>query len=43
MIEKEYFEKIRPILDCYDRIREILGEIQIGIPQICVVGYQSSG
>ena len=43
MIENQYKKLIRPILDCYDKIRELLTDINIGIPKICVVGDQSSG
>ncbi len=42
-MEKNYKETIRPILDTYDDIREILRTEKIELPNIVVVGDQSSG
>ena len=42
-MEKEYVKNIKPILDCYDKIREILTNEKIELPKIVVVGDQSSG
>ena len=38
-----YTESIRPILDCFDRIRVHLLETGVKIPCICSVGCQSAG
>ena len=39
----QYKETIRPILDCFDRIRHHLVEAGVVIPRICSIGSQSSG
>ena len=38
-----YTESIRPILDCFDKIRVHLLETGVKIPCICSVGCQSAG
>ena len=43
MIEAKYSNNIRPILDKFDKIREILKDTKIDIPKIVAVGDQSSG
>jgi GTPase SAR1 family protein len=42
-MEKEYEKSIKPILDTFDNIREILRFENIELPKIVVVGDQSSG
>ncbi len=42
-MEREYEKNIKPILDTFDRIREILRFDKIELPKIVVVGDQSSG
>jgi GTP-binding protein EngB required for normal cell division len=42
-MEKEYEKNIKPILDTFDSIREILRFEAIELPKIVVVGDQSSG
>ena len=37
------YHKIRPIIDCFDKMREILRNEDIDMPKIVVVGDQSSG
>ena len=43
MIEAKYKDNIRPILDKFDKIRDILKDTKIDIPKIVAVGDQSSG
>ena len=43
MLEAKYRNNIRPILDKFDKIREILKDTKIDIPKIVAVGDQSSG
>ncbi len=43
MIEGEYDKSIRPILDAFDKIREVLRFEKIELPKIVVVGDQSAG
>lgn len=42
-MEMEYEKNIKPILDAFDKIREILRFEKIELPKIVVVGDQSSG
>lgn len=42
-MQEDYNKKIRPLLDAYDRISEILRNEPIPMPKIVVVGDQSSG
>ena len=42
-MEEKYRESIRPILDCFDKIRTHLLESGVEIPCICSVGCQSAG
>ena len=42
-MEIEYQRNIKPILDTFDKIREILRFEKIELPKIVVVGDQSSG
>lgn len=42
-MEREYDKSIRPILDTFDKIREILRFEKIELPKIVVVGDQSAG
>jgi len=42
-MEVEYDKSIRPILDTFDKIREILRFEKIELPKIVVVGDQSAG
>ena len=42
-MNRQYEQSIRPILDCYDKIRVHLVGTDITIPCICSVGCQSAG
>ena len=42
-MNRQYEQSIRPILDCYDKIRVHLIDSDITIPCICSVGCQSAG
>ena len=42
-MEEQFDKSIRPILDTYDKVREILRNEPIDLPKIVVVGVQSSG
>ena len=42
-MDRQFEQSIRPILDCYDKIRVHLSEIGINFPCICSVGCQSAG
>lgn len=42
-MQDKYKESIRPILDCFDKIRGHLAESGVDIPSICSVGCQSAG
>ena len=42
-MQEKYKESIRPILDCFDKIRIHLKDSGVEIPSICSVGCQSAG
>ena len=42
-MQDPYKDEIRPILDCFDKISDILKDTEIKVPKIVVVGNQSSG
>ena len=42
-MNSEYSRSIKPILDVYDKVREVLHYEEIELPKIVVVGDQSSG
>ena len=42
-MNQEYEKSIKPILDVYDKIREVLRNEELDLPKIVVVGDQSSG
>ena len=42
-MHQDYSKSIKPILDVYDKVREVLRNEEIELPKIVVVGDQSSG
>ena len=42
-MDRQFEQSIRPILDCYDKIRIHLSDMGIKFPCICSVGCQSAG
>jgi GTP1/Obg family GTP-binding protein len=42
-MEESFNQEVRPILETFDKIREVLGNEKIDLPSIVVIGIQSSG